>query len=207
MKNFTFIFSLFPILLFAQLQVDDTWSNEINPIFQNLDKSRVTSGILLDYAMEFTDVPAYNGTLTDSTYVNVNTVGDIYKTLFMGKVVADTLNTPVYDRYAYNWARERFAASRDSSGVYVLSGLLFDYHKLNPQALSQNKITVSNDKYYDKYINGVWQDPYLTGTTVAIASPVSYSTSKDVFFKLPDHLLLSNIKSQIINIELDIDNG
>lgn len=73
--------------------VNNDWKNTINPIFENLDKAKVQSGILLDYAMEFTDVPSFNGTLTDSTYINTNVVGQIYKTLFMGKVVADTLHT------------------------------------------------------------------------------------------------------------------
>jgi hypothetical protein len=36
-----------------------------------LEKDRVPHGVLLDYAMEFTNVPAYNGTLTDSTSVDV----------------------------------------------------------------------------------------------------------------------------------------
>jgi hypothetical protein len=39
--------------------------------------------MLLDFSMEFTDVTAYNGVLTDSTYINANVLGDIYKTLFM----------------------------------------------------------------------------------------------------------------------------
>jgi hypothetical protein len=105
MKNLTYLILLLPCLLFAQIHVDNNWANEINPIFQNLDKSKIQSGMLLDYAMEFTDVTAYNGTLTDSTYLNANVVGDIYKTLFMSKVSADTTHTPLYDRYAYNWAR------------------------------------------------------------------------------------------------------
>jgi hypothetical protein len=40
--------------------------------------------MLLDYVMEFTNVEAYDGTLTDSTYVNANVVGDIYKNLISG---------------------------------------------------------------------------------------------------------------------------
>jgi hypothetical protein len=56
--------------------------------------------MLLDYAMEFTDVEAYNGVVTDSTYVNANVVGDIYKTLFMSKVVADTTHSPLFNKYA-----------------------------------------------------------------------------------------------------------
>jgi hypothetical protein len=74
-----------PLLTIAQINVDNQWKNSINPIFQNLDKTKIQSGLLLDYAMEFTDVTAYNGILTDTTYIDANVMGDIYKTLFMSK--------------------------------------------------------------------------------------------------------------------------
>ncbi len=99
MKKLFTLLVLFPFLLTAQVYVDNNWKNTINPTFQNLDKTKIQSGMLLDYAMEFTDVTAYNGVLTDTTYVNANILGDIYKTLFMSKVVADTLQTPLFDRY------------------------------------------------------------------------------------------------------------
>jgi len=156
MKNLPFLLLLLPSLLFAQIHVDNNWKNSINPIFENLDKTKISSGMLLDYAMEFTNVVAYNGVVTDSTYVNANVVGDIYKTLFMSKVFADTTHTPHFDRYAYNWARERFNATKDSAGVYILTGLLYEYQKFNENALAQNKIRVINNKYYDKYTNGTW---------------------------------------------------
>jgi len=145
MKNLTYLLLILPSLLFSQIHVDNQWKNAINPIFQNLDKSKITSGMLLDFAMEFTDVTAYNGVITDTTYVNANVVGDIYKTLFMSKVVADT----THDRYAYNWTRERFNATQDSTGVYILTGLLYEYQKFNENALAQNKISVIN-----KLVNG-----------------------------------------------------
>ena len=103
MKKLFTLLLLFPFLLTAQIYVDNNWKNAINPTFQNLDKTKIQSGMLLDYAMEFTDVTAYNGVLTDTTYVNANILGDIYKTLFMSKVVADTVHTPPFDRYAYNF--------------------------------------------------------------------------------------------------------
>ncbi|WP_405370032.1 hypothetical protein [Nonlabens sp. Asnod2-A12] len=85
MKKIITFLLLFPSLLFAQLHVDDTWSNEVNPIFNNLDKTKITSGILIDYAMEFTDLSAYNGVVTDTNYVDVTTVGNIYKTYLWEK--------------------------------------------------------------------------------------------------------------------------
>jgi hypothetical protein len=64
MKKITYLLFLLPLLTMAQINVDNRWKNVINPIFENLDKSKIPSGMLLDYAMEFTDVTAYKGVLT-----------------------------------------------------------------------------------------------------------------------------------------------
>jgi hypothetical protein len=63
MKNLSYLLFLLPLLTMAQINVDNRWKDLINPIFENLDKSKIPSGMLLDYAMEFTDVTAYNGVL------------------------------------------------------------------------------------------------------------------------------------------------
>lgn len=210
MRKITFLLFLMPFLMTAQINVDNQWKNSINPIFQNLDKTKIQSGMLLDYAMEFTDVTAYNGVLTDTTYIDINVLGDIYKTLFMSKVVADTVHTPLFDRYAYNWAKARYNATKDVrnvQAVYVLSGLLYEYQQFNENALALNKITVSSNKYYDKYINGVWQNPYETRRTFALTTPITQSRSKNVSFKLPSSLFLSNLDNQIASIQIDVDNG
>jgi hypothetical protein len=83
MKKITNLLFLMPLFAMAQVNVDNQWKNTVNPIFQNLDKTKIQSRMLLDYAMEFTDVAAYNGVLTDTTYIDANVLGDIYKTLFM----------------------------------------------------------------------------------------------------------------------------
>lgn len=44
----------------------------------------------------------------------------MYKTWFMSKMVAYSIHTPLYDRYAYNWIIERFNATQDSSAIIYL---------------------------------------------------------------------------------------
>uniref|UniRef100_UPI00404A3CDF hypothetical protein n=1 Tax=Flavobacterium sp. TaxID=239 RepID=UPI00404A3CDF len=63
MKKFSYLLFILPLLTMAQINVDNRWKNAINPIFENLDKSKIPSGMLLDYAMEFTELSAYNGKL------------------------------------------------------------------------------------------------------------------------------------------------
>ena len=87
MKNLTYFLFLLPLFALAQINVNNDWKNSINATFQNLDKTKISSLMLLDYAMEFTDVTAYNGALTDSTFIDINVMGDIYKTLLIGKTL------------------------------------------------------------------------------------------------------------------------
>jgi len=56
--------------MLAQQEINTSFKDEMNDIFQNLDKDKIPQGILLDFGMEFTNVSAFNGSLTDSTYVN-----------------------------------------------------------------------------------------------------------------------------------------
>ncbi|MFV0572246.1 MAG: hypothetical protein ACK5M1_07440 [Xanthomarina gelatinilytica] len=198
---------IFSSMLNAQTEVNNNWKNQINPIFQGLDKSKVPNAVLLDYAMEFTNVPAYNGTLTDSTYVDANVLGNIYKTLFMGKVTTSTQYFPKLEDIASNWVTQRQNYNQTDKSTIVLAGMYYKYATLNPNALSTNKITVSNNKYYDKYINGVWQNPYLTKQTVAFASPVNTYNKKNFGVVLPQNLLLSNSANTIQSIQVNFNDG
>lgn len=56
--------------------INREWAAKINQTFAGIDKSKVPHGILKDYAMEFTDVTAYNGVLTDSTFINTHVMGN-----------------------------------------------------------------------------------------------------------------------------------
>ena len=64
------IFCLFLLakLFFAQQEINTAFADQMNATFAPLDKTKIQHGVLLDQAMEFTNVPAFNGTLTDSTY-------------------------------------------------------------------------------------------------------------------------------------------
>ncbi|MBG6110284.1 hypothetical protein H4V97_002520 [Flavobacterium sp. CG_23.5] len=70
MKKITFLLFAFLFSIFsnAQQDINTTFATQMNTVFGSLDKTKIPHGILLDYGMEFTNVPAYNGTLTDSTY-------------------------------------------------------------------------------------------------------------------------------------------
>ncbi|HLV38495.1 hypothetical protein [Xanthomarina sp.] len=77
---------IFTSSIYAQ-QVNNTqFKTKTLQVYQNLDKNKVPHGVLLDFGMEFTNLQAFNGALTDSIHVGSQTLSDIYKTLLMSRV-------------------------------------------------------------------------------------------------------------------------
>lgn len=209
MKNLKILLLLLMIsnLMLAQKEIDTSWKDYINPIFQGLNKSNVPHAILLDYAMEFIEVPSYDGTLTASNYIDTKSFSNIYKTLYMGKVTNSTNYFPKTHTVAYNWATARMNNNTSQKNTLVVMGLLYNYSIIDPNALSQNKIIVSNNKYYDKYIGSVWQNPYLSKRAVGFSLPLTTYNKRNINVIIPANLMLSNMVSQIQKIEFNANDG
>jgi hypothetical protein len=100
MKQFKFF--IFFLLFFGRINAQVTETTEggdvqqtMNNIFQNVDMSQVPTGFLMSKSIYFTNVHAYDGTtLSDSTNLNINTLGWLYAMLNMAQVGTNTLPTP-----------------------------------------------------------------------------------------------------------------
>src|SRR5258708_4986298 len=67
-------------------EIDTTFNTSMNHIFGSLDKTKIPFGILRDYAMEFTNMEAFNGTaLVDSNRLDYTGLQQIYNTLATGR--------------------------------------------------------------------------------------------------------------------------
>jgi len=180
--------------------VNTDFANEINAVFAGMDKSKVPHKLLLDYAMEFTELSAYNGVLTDTNYVQRGVYKSIYNTLLMARVQnVPSLVSPT--TFKTNWENLRI------ENKIVLSGLYYKYSKIRDNALAQNDITVSNNKYYDKYINGVWQNPYETRQVFAMSAPIVIYKKLSVDVELPANLWYTNQNNQVQSIAIDFGDG
>lgn len=71
---------LFATLVNAQQDINTSFANQMTTMFLPLNKTNLRHSILLDYGMEFTNVPAYNGTITNSTFTNSTSLKQIYNT-------------------------------------------------------------------------------------------------------------------------------
>ena len=185
----------------AQQEINTSFTTQMNSTFGNLDKNRVPHGILLDYGMEFTNVPRYNGTLTDSTFTNKTAMSQIYKTLLTSRIRDVTAGFVTPTEYDTRWRNNR------SSSYVAVGGLFFRYVQVADNAVTTNKITVTNAKAYDKFISGVWQNPYQEFQTFAMTPDIQKYESLTMQVRIPSTLFYSNYQSTVQSIQIDFGNG
>ena len=194
--------------LFSQ-NINTTIPNAVNTVFQNLDKTKIPHNILLDYGYDFIDVTAYNGQLNTNNYLSISKHKSLYNAL-VSAVTATGVNgieQPIQEYTEWENLQKQYSkeGTITNSANVILAGLFFDYSKINELALSNNKITVANNKYYDKYINGIWQNPYESKMAFAITAPVLTLNRGLVKVKLPQTLWHTN--KQIRNISIYMGSG
>ena len=186
---------------FVQAQtVSTAYATQINATFANLDKTKIPHKLLVDYAMEFEELSAYNGTLTTQNLVNAGNYKGIYNTLIMARVQSNVAGLVNPTTFKNNWNNLRQA------NKIVLSGLYFKYNEFKPDA-PNNTITITNGKLYDKYVNGVWQNPYNEKQVFAIASPIVKYNSLTMQVQLPSSLWYTNQGSSVQSIAIDFNDG
>jgi hypothetical protein len=186
----------------AFADVDNNYRTYVNQVFGALEANRVATGLLVDYGFDFTNPKIYNGSvLVDSTLMEQGIYSELYKTIFTSKFNsnAGTLRHPsIHDSLCYV-ARQK--------EVITLSGLLFKYNAIDPNAQANGKMLTVNGQLKDKYVSGVWQNPYQEFNTIAISpSTINYNLSYCTVV-LPSNLFLTNRSNDINSIQFDAADG
>ena len=121
-------FVLLTNIAFAQQEINYDFTNQMNTLFGQLDKSKIPHGILLDYGMEFTNLEEFDGTLTDRNYVTLGRLEEVYKTLLTSEINLNTNSLITPTIFKNNLKNNR------AKGVIALSGLFYNYSKLKDNA-------------------------------------------------------------------------
>ena len=89
---------LFPSLMMAQaLDENPEIRQNIDEMFSELEKSRVSTGFLLDYAIDLVEFSDFDGTqLTDSNYIDFETFELILRGLNSSSVSSNSINVPAF---------------------------------------------------------------------------------------------------------------
>ena len=180
--------------------VSTDYATQINSTFSNLDKTRIPHKLLVDYAMEFEELSNFNGVLTSNNITNKGTYTGIYNTLLMARVNANVTGLVNPTIFKNNWDNLR------QTNKIVLSGLYYKYNEFKPNA-PNNTITITNGKLYDKFVGGIWQNPYDEKQVFAVTAPIVKYNSLSMQVQLPTALWYTNQASNVQSIEIDFNDG
>lgn len=186
--------------------LDDNYSevrSYLNSMFQQLNKNRVPTGLLLDYGIDLVDLEDYDGTiLADSTYVNVDIYRDILKTIISSDVKTNYNSS-------YNSVKAKIDALDNVSvdGPITLSAAFFRYNVIKPNAIEDNLIVYdeTNNKVRDAFNENGWINPYDTKNLFAVSVGAQRSESFSVQYILPDEYYFTN--SAITQMHFDAGDG
>lgn len=167
----------------------------VDNYFENIDKTRIPTGYLKEYAFELIDFSTYDGlSLTDDNSVNSSTFEMMLRSIRSAAVGTKPFNdvSAVLDNLVTNNNNIPVAIS------------LYKYNYIKPNALSNGLISVINDQAYDVFSSdGAWQNPYDDAYIFGFAPIAEISYNSTVTFVFNG--LFTN--SSINRIEFDPGNG
>jgi hypothetical protein len=210
MKKYTITAVLMLIFHLGYSQnINTSLAADINAKFALLEKNRIPHNILLDYGFDLIDVTQFDGVLQTNNYMDVQRYDLIYNSIVSSATQLNVSGIAPPKQELNEWKtlqkQQNDIAKFNNKASVVLNGLFFNYSKINVNALANNKIVVANDKYDDKYINGVWQNPYDNKQAFAITSSVIMLNKSTVDVMLPATLWHTN--ASITEIAIDFGNG
>lgn len=201
MKNIflLILFIAFRFSLHAQT-VSNDFANTMKDVFAGVDLNLVPHHLLTDYALEFVDIKSYNGVNTANNYVHKGIYTSAYNTLLMARTNANVQGLIHPNEFENNWKRARVPYT------IALSGLYYKYSRIRENAYP-DAITVNDNKLYDKFTNGIWQNPYETDVVFMMTPPLLKYNYKNMNVVLPSNLWYSNQDAQVQNIAVDFNDG
>lgn len=171
--------------------------NSLNEMFEGLDKSKIPSGYLLDYAVNTVEFNRYDGReLTDSNYVDLSIFEEILESLKSASVCNNSLDDIAQSMGGFK--------SSNASGINV-GYALFRYNYIREDAVEKNLITYTSGKVSDSYIDGVWQNPYGEACVFAFTPSACVADLGVVTFKF--HSLYSWSNIMFGNLRFDPGDG
>ncbi len=203
MKKYSLLFILLLVSTFAtaQQEISTAYATQVTNMFAPLDKTKIPHKILLDFGFEYTNLKAFNGVLTDSTMVDVPTLKHIYNTIFSSRVTSATTGFINPNNFDSNWKTNRTA------GTISLSGLYYKYNAFINDAINLGKVNYINNQFQDKFVSGVWQNPYQEFQAFAMAPAITKYEGLNFNVKIPSTIFYSNYQSLVQSIQIDFDNG
>ena len=142
MKNKIIILAM-GIMIAGNLPAQDLWqayTDTMSHIFEHVDKSRITTGLLSDYQLQIVSPTYFDGIPADSNYVDMSTWMMLYSGMYTSKInnnVSLTLPETVFEQI--DNATHAYAIPLD------MMHYQYQYNALNENTLKKMKNILKND--------------------------------------------------------------
>ena len=154
-KLLTFYLLLAPLTIVAQ-----TYTETMNSIFEHVDKSRITTGLLSDYGAHLIDVESFNGIPSDSNYVDIDSWKKLYYGLYSSKINSNANLISPDD------VLTTIDNAQPVNNAIPVEMMQFEYNKLNEDAANLGLLQVVDNQIYE--VPGA-ASPYFTKELFAVA--------------------------------------
>ena len=164
-----------------------------------MDKSRVLSGILEEYSLQFIDHTPFTGSngFTTDNQLDINRWRAIY-----GDLDGARINGNAAGLLPLNGANQRLATYANEPSI-ELPILHVEYHSIRTDALSNGLIQSVNNRLYD--VAG--RNPYQLNTAFAVAASNSALPSASAAFIFRSALFFTNTGRTVATLQADFTDG
>lgn len=181
-----------PFDSFSQSSVTD-----FSEVFSNIDSTRVTTGYLLDKAVEYASLVDYDGVIRNDNYSDI---------VALRNTIATINSARINSVGQYYDVSNLINSLADTSAVQI--GIAtFKYNYIVSNALSSNLISYQDEKVYDVYMNGIWQNPYAEKRVFVFATSLPGFNGTTVRFKFSSSHLWGNINPIVTEFDAGDGNG
>lgn len=181
------------IALHAKAQNID---EQLESIFSPLNKSRITTGMLVERGLFPHSPMPFNGTLTDSSYNTPLLQRSLYAGLH-SSVISGAVSLASPELFYGN-------LNTANTGGVVLSMLHYNMTRIKDNAISLGLLSYRNGKLYD--VTGS-ATPYQPFTFFAVAPVNAEAWGTTITFTLSSHLRMTNSTSNISQQQIDPGDG
>ena len=186
---------------FAQTPSAARWQQHADSIFQHIDRSPVTTGILANYGFALKDYNQFQGaTLTASNQLHSLVEWRLLYTAMQTSVFNTNANLP-----ALATANQRITqVQQQNSAVIPIATLLARYNRFRDDAGTAGLVTVSNGQLYDN--PNRTRSPYEQRVLAAMCPLQTAIATRTPQFMLPWQLCFTNAVTTRL-LEVDAGDG
>jgi hypothetical protein len=178
--------------------VESELKSDLNYLFQYLDKSKITSGLLSNYALELTELAPYTGVLSDTNQVSMPVLLNLYRSIYSAKINnLITLATP-------ETVADKVKNSSAANNAVPLAMLHYEYDCFDENAVNNGWLSYSGGRLRD--VSGK-PSPYLKKKLFAVAPKECIFQNGTVAFVFKSDLFFRNNTKNVNKLEINFDNS